>query len=206
MLADPVQRARQFWQGQGRCLASLTPSAWFRPRQDLRDEEWVATWREGLAKQAELPGVNVPSIYPDFGTISLPRYWGGKIVIAEENGNPFIEPVAPTIAEVLARAPRAVDDPAMDAARAVRLYRGFAGETWFRTPDLQGPLNTAAMLVPQEELLMALASQPGEVHALLDRISDFIIAWWQWLRRATSDRIAGGFGRTHFSRRIWEWR
>jgi hypothetical protein len=189
---DPIlERVRRFWAGEGRCVASLTPGQTFRPRQDLTDEEYLAAWRRGLTEQASLPGLNLPSVYPDFGTVSVPKYWGGRVVVSAENGNPFLEPAARTLAAALTRTPRPVDDPALDAARAIRLYRQLGAPVWLRTPDLQGPLNTAAMILDQEELLVSMASEPEPVRELLDRISDLILAYWRWLRHQCGDRLCG---------------
>ena len=191
MRNSTIDRVRRFWAGQGRCVASMTPGGRLRPRQDLTDAEWLATWRRGLAEQAHWPGLNVPSIFPDFGTVSVPRHWGGAVTYAADSGNPYIQPVAQTVAEALAVRPRPVHDSGMDAARAVRLYQALGADAWFRTPDMQGTLNTAGMVVQQEELLMGMVSEPELVRTFLDQVSDFILELWQWQRRECGDRLCG---------------
>ena len=105
----------------------------------------------------------MPSLYPDCGTVSVPKYWGGQVVVSPETCNPFSQPVAAAFDEALALTPRPVNDPEMDAARAVRLYRQLGEPAWLRSPDMQGTLNTAGMILQQEELLMGNVSEPDKV-------------------------------------------
>ncbi|MSR65630.1 MAG: hypothetical protein EXS18_07610 [Verrucomicrobiae bacterium] len=190
-----LDRARRFWAGEGRVMVSVTPPQ-HRPRQDTPDAERFQIHSKSLEVQARLPGLNLPSIFPDYGTISVPRYWGGKALLSDETGNPHIEPAATTIDELLALQPLPVDDPRMDAFRALRLHRQLCDalrtdRLWFRTPDMQGTLNTAGLILKQDELLMAMHTEPSKVHEFLDRISSFLIELWRYVRRESGDRMCG---------------
>jgi hypothetical protein len=190
-----LRRARRFWAGEDRIMVSVTTPR-HRPRQDATDEERFASVLAGLEAQARLPGLNLPSIFPDYGTITTARYWGGKERVAAETGNPFIEPVAASVEEALTLRPLPVDDPRMDAARALRLYRRVrealgTEQLWFRTPDMQGPLNTAGLILKQDELLMAMHAEAGNVHRLLDGVCSFLIELWRYLRRESAGRLCG---------------
>lgn len=184
----------RFWSGHGRCLASAATSQHVY-RQLRRDQDMLQLVGPNLQAQARLPGINLPSLSPDFGTISVPRYWGGT-VHWPEGGNIFLSPAAASVEEALKLTPRRPQDPDMDAARAVGLFRRACADLgtdqlWCRTPDVQGPLNAAGMIVRQEELLMAMHTEPSQVHALLERVCTFLIEMLSFLRRETRDRICG---------------
>ncbi len=192
---DTLARIRRFWAGEGRVLVSMTSDhAYYR--QHFDDDAVVELVIENLRDQARLPGVNLPCYCPDFGTVSTAKYWGGATRFDSTGGHIFIDPTAQTLEEALALTPRPVDDPAMDAARGLRLYRRVCErlETdalWFRTPDLQGVLNTAGLVVQQQELLMAMYSEPALVHAFLDRVCDHLIAYARYLARETGGKLCG---------------
>ena len=187
---------RRFWAGQLRGIASLTPSI-FRAPQDADDATRLALIREALANMVPDPhNVTMPSVYPDYGTISMPVYWGGRCRVSRETGCPFIEPAAQTLSEALALRPKPVDDPAMDAARAVRLWRDclpgpHRDYLWARSPDFQSVLNTAGLIMNQEEMLLAMYEQPEDLQVWLGRVCDFLIELHAWLRRETKGRICG---------------
>lgn len=195
-VAGDLDRVEAFWAGRGRVLVSFHASGHnYRQLKDRGQMAEIAVAH--LQAQARLPGVNVPTLACDFGTVSTPRYWGGRVV-HPEGGCIHIEPAAATVTQSLAIAPAAVDDPLHDAARAVGLFRdvqrrlGGGHHLWFRTPDMQGPLNTAALIVDQQELLMAMCSPDDTgVDALLHRIVDFITELRGFYDREIGPQIAG---------------
>ena len=190
-----LDRVRRFWAGEGRAIVSMTSEhAYYR--QHFNDEEVLEKAAENLRDQARLPGVNLPSFFPDFGTISTAKYWGGHWRFDSTGGHIFIDPVAATLDEALALTPRPVDDPELDAAHGLRLYRALCErlETehlWFRTPDFQGTLNTAGLIVDQQELLIGMHGEPEKVHAFLDKVCTFLIDYGQYLKRETNGKVCG---------------
>lgn len=113
---------------------------------------------------------------------------------------PFVtrssDPVARTLEEALAITPRPVDDPALDAVRGLRVYRRVCerletDRLWFRTPDFQGTLNTAGLVLDQQELLIAMHTEPELVHAFLDRVCAFLIDYGRYLVRETGGKVCG---------------
>jgi hypothetical protein len=194
-----LRTVHDFWDGKGRHLVSLAPNG-PNYRQLADEAEILRLSPQYLQNQARLPGTNIPSFMADFGTISNPRFWGGKVV-QPPGGNVFIEPAAATLDDALALTPLPVDHPSMDPARALRLFRALSGQLtttrlWLRTPDMQGPLNTAALVVNQEEFLMSLHTDGPKVHALLDRITTHLIALARHMDRASGQRLCGN---------IWPW-
>lgn len=188
------RKVDEFWNGHGRYLVSITTGK-HGYRQQRNDADILPLFRQNLQAQSQVPGCNIPSFFPDFGTISLPKFWGGNVQWPKDT-NIYIEPVTQDVETALKLKPAAVDDPAMDAARAVRLFRSACDllgtdQLPMRTPDMQGPLNTAGLIVNQEEMMMTMHENPDLVHALLDRTTDFIIELVTYLRRQTSDKLCG---------------
>ena len=193
--ARQLDQVRRFWAGEGRYVVSLQTSA--HPyRQAFDEADMCRAAAAQLEAQAALPGMNLPSLFADFGTISVARYWGGRVVPPKAGAMIYIEPAAQSVAEALELTPRPVDDPDMDAARALRLFDQVGRELgtdalWLRTPDMQGVLNTAGLIVNQEELLMAMYDEPDAVHRLLDRVCDFLIEFARYLCAQSDDRVCG---------------
>jgi len=149
-----------------------------------------------LRAQAQMPGLNLPAFFADFGTVSTAKHWGGTPRFDSTGGNIFIDPVARTLDEALAIEPLPVDHPAMDGPRAMRLYRALCNrlETdsiWLRTPDLQGPLNTAGLVLNQEELLIAMYTDPGRVHEFLAKVTDLLIRYARYFNEQSGHRVCG---------------
>jgi hypothetical protein len=138
----------------------------------------LRTWADVYGHGVNLP----PAFLADFGTITMAKPWGGRIEISND-GFPFIHPAAQSIDEALEIEP--AENPDLEAA--VRLYRevraasGIA-DPGFKTPDFQGVLNTAALVVDQTALFMAMLDEPDKVHAFLDRVCTTNIRFMQTLR------------------------
>lgn len=194
-LAADEALARKFWAGAGRAVATLMP--WPYPyRQSFDDETMLGQAPRQLAALADLPGLTTPCFHADFGTISVPKYWGGTPRFDSRGGNIFLDPVARHLDEALALVPRPVDDPEQDGARGLRLWRTLCerletDRLWLRTPDMQGVLNTAGLVLEQTELLMALVAQPELAHAFLQRVCDFLLDYRSYLLRETGGRVCG---------------
>ena len=192
-----LERIRRFWKGEGsdRFLVSIHSAATDH-RQVFDDEQIIEAIPRHLAAEAKLPGVSLPAIFPDFGTISTAKYWGGTPRFDSTGGNIFIDPVADDTGPAMELEPLPANDPEMDAARALRIYKTICErlETdclWMRTPDMQGPLNTAGLVMNQEELLMALLAEPETVAPFLERVTAHLISYQQYLQKETGGRICG---------------
>jgi hypothetical protein len=187
--------ARRFWAGEGRAVATLM--AWPHPYRQTHDDALMrAAAPRQLQATAALPGLHLPCFHADFGTISTAKYWGGTPRFDSGGDRIFLDPVARTLEQALDLEPLPVDDPTQDAAHGLRLYRQLAADLetshlWLRTPDFQGALTTAGLVVDQTELLMAMVAAPDLAHRFVDRVTDFLIAYGQYLRRETGDRLCG---------------
>jgi hypothetical protein len=190
-----LDRVQRFWQGEERALVSVYSTA-HEYRQCFDDGTILAQAPLHLQAQARLPGMNLPSLFCDWGTVSTAKYWGGKVQFDSTGGNIFINPIAQTIDEALARAPFAVDDPSMDAAHSLSLFQQLSHELqtdalWLRTPDMQGTLNTAGLVMDQEEMMVAMFTDKAKVHVFLDKVCDLLIRYARYLRQGTGNRVCG---------------
>lgn len=188
-------RVRRFWQGEERYIVSVnsTEAAY---RQNPDEEQMLELAPQHLRALSELPGCNLPAFFADFGPISTARYWGGKVRRDEESENIYIEPIVDSVEEALQIERSPVDDPQMDAARAVRLYRRLCerldtDQLWLRMPDIQGPLNTAGLIVNQTQMLMAAHTEPERVRRFLDEITEFLIEYVRYCAEGTDGKVCG---------------
>ncbi len=194
-LQDRLRRIRRFWQGEGRYLVTVqsTRAAY---RQTFDEAGILDGVVDNLEHQATLPGCDLPTLFADFGTVSTAKYWGGTPRFDSTGDNIFLDPVAETVEEALAREPAAVNDPDQDAAFALRLYhraceRLGTEDLWLRTPDFQGTLNTAGMVMNQAQLFMAMAMEPEAVETFLEKANAFLIAYADHLKQETGGRVCG---------------
>ncbi len=190
-----LEKVRRFWAGEGRYLVSVTTNQHYY-RQVFDDDVILQRAPLNLQAQAQCPGVNLPGFFVDWGTISTAKYWGGTAHFDSTGGNIFIDPVAPTVEEGLRLKPLPFDHPAMDAPHGVRLFKTICQtlETdalWLRSPDMQGPLNTAGLIVNQEHMLMSMFDDKSRVHAFLERVTDFLVGYARYLINASCGRLCG---------------
>lgn len=196
-LAEDEARARAFWAGEGRCLVSVQCDPDYR-QQDLATMRRRAP--QVLREQAALPGCNIPSLFADFGTVSMARPWGGR-ELSGEGGKPHLAPVTADLQAALDAPVQAVEHPDGDVARALHFFQQLSEDLatdrlWLRGPDMQGTLNTAALVVEQTALMMAMYESPELLAAFLERVCDRLIAVQEALRRGSGDRLCGN---------IWPW-
>lgn len=196
-LAQREQRVAAFWRGASneRFLISQYPSRTTMLSTDP-DEGIIAQTLDWLQAAATLPGLNLPCFTPDFRVAGGVLHWGGAARFDDKNDHSIVDPVAQTVDEALVVAPRPVDDPTMIASRAVRLWRDLSSRLgtdllWLRMSDFQGPFNTAAQIMDQQELLMAAVIEPEKVAELLDRVTTFLIDYARYHFDAAGERVAG---------------
>ncbi len=123
----------------------------------------------------------LPTFWADFGTISTPKLWGGKIMPASGGGGVHIEPVISSLGE-LANLQIRESFEQSDYRKAITLYRRVCerlgtGDVFIRTPDFQGPMNTLALLMDQTELICGLYEEPELVEKALDHVTDTLIEY-----------------------------
>lgn len=192
---ERLARIKAFWGGEGRYVVTVN-SQECGYRQVFDERKILELAPRNLRHQATLPGLNLPALFADFGTVSTARHWGGKPRFDSTGGNIFIDPVAQNLDQALALAPLPVDHPDMDGPLAVRLFHALCerldtDSLWLRTPDMQGPLNTAGLVLNQEELLIAMYTEPERVHQFLDGVTELLIRYWRFFCERTGNRVCG---------------
>lgn len=128
----------------------------------------------------------VPVVYCDFGTISTAKLYGGKVIPPPESGMVHIEKAFHDPSELAGLKPCPFE--ASDFQLALDLHRLVCkrlgrDDIFLRTPDFQGPLNTLALVMDQEELLVGLYTEPELIHAVLGSITGTLIDYHARLRR-----------------------
>jgi hypothetical protein len=167
---------REFWAGKGKTVYSAyleVPTY----RQVVNRDEMIKKAIQNILLSAKLPGFNIPRFIPDFGTISTASYWGGDI-FTPQGGCIGIKPIIETEVDVCKVKPSSAEEG--DVEKGAELWRTIS--TNLKTDrlyssfiDIQGPLNTAALIWKQDEFMMAMYTNPSAVHELLEQIIDQII-------------------------------
>jgi hypothetical protein len=203
-ITHDMRRIRQFWSGEDPSpLVSLfSPMAY---RQNPDEEAMVHGACAAIAADAQSDpsevGVVLPTFNPDFGTVSMPAMWGGRVIPASHGGGIYIEPIFSSADQLQTLGPPCAYEQT-DFSRATRLYRSVcerleSDRIFVRTPDVQGPLNTLGLMIEQTELLMALYECPAFVHRALTIITDAIISVLTRYRHDVgADRVVGN---------VWPW-
>lgn len=149
-------------------------------------EEVVDRMAEHLRREmaADEQGI-LPAVYCDFGTISTAKLYGGTVIPPPDGGMVHIKPRVIEPDELAGLEACAFE--ASDFQLAVNLYhkvcdRLETGDLFLRTPDFQGPVNTLALVMDQQEMMMGMVTDPEAIHAALDSITDTLIAFHQRLR------------------------
>jgi hypothetical protein len=193
-----LTRFRAFWRGES---SAPLISAYTVP--DYRQNPNAEAMLEGacrciLADAERGEEDTLPSFLPDFGTVSTAAMWGGKIIPADGDQCVHIHPAAQLVEDLARLQPGAFE--ASDFQRALHLYHDLCerlgtDNIFARYPDFQGPMNTLALLMDQTDLLCALYETPDAIHAMLDRITDVLIA--------TVGRFCEAVGRKKVVGMIW---
>ena len=178
-IEESLARARAFWQAdtRGSLLSVYTAPAY---RQQPDAEKMIRAACDCIRADGAAGEENVlPCFWPDFGTVSTAAMWGGRIIVPHKGQCIHIEPAARKAEELEALQPLPFEKS--DFQRAVGFYeevrrRLGANDVFVRTPDVQGPLNTLSLVMDQVELMCAMYEHPDLIHAMLDRITDLLIA------------------------------
>jgi hypothetical protein len=130
-----------------------------------------------IEDQMSLGGDFVPCLCPAFGVISIPAAFGCEVVWGKDNF-PSVKPLAmgdPAKVYDLRRP----DLSSKEMRRILDTTNYFINQTGGRIPirltDIQGPLDSAALIMGHTEFFTAIKTHPWEVHHLLQLITDFTI-------------------------------
>ncbi len=186
-----VDHYSRYWRGEltGAMATFVSPPAY---RQNFDHEQPnLETVADGAAAciRDDLASADagiLPVVYCDFGTISTAKLYGGKVIPPPENGSVHIEPVVHGADELSGLTPCSFEES--DFQLAIDLHRLVCerletDQVFLRTPDFQGPMNTLALVMDQQELMVGMYAEPDAIHAALGGIADTLIAYHRRLRR-----------------------
>jgi hypothetical protein len=129
--------------------------------------------------QCALQGDFVPSLCPTLGLVGIPSAFGGQ-VIWWENDLPAVRPAIGDEIEAVYDLPLpSVTDG--ELCRMLDYTRYFIEQNGGRYPirmsDIQGPLDSAALIMGHNNFLLATYTNPQAVHHLLQRVTDLTTAF-----------------------------
>ena len=152
--------------------------------------KFLAAQLAEIAGQLALRGDFVPALCPTLGVIGIPSAFGCPVVWWERD--------FPAVRPALGDDPSTTLDPARSGHGPEQVYdlhmpdvsdgelgrildytRYFRQQTQgaypIRMTDIQGPLDSAALIMGHNNFLLALRTHPNEVHHLLQMVTDFTI-------------------------------
>lgn len=200
----------QQWQELLQILAGEQPAK--PPIGFIIDSPWLPGWSgistldyytsDELWLKANLQAINtfpnvmfLPGFWSEYGMCTEPSAFGSRMVWSEQN-LPHADQVIASL-EDIARLPepRVNTDgllPFMlNRLKITQPHIQKAGHN-IRFAIARGPLNIASFLMGTTEFLTAMMMDPDKAHALLEKISTFIINWLEY-QRITLPTIDGIF-------------
>lgn len=176
------------------------------------DSPWLPQWAgmsilDYYASERKWLGANFKAIrrFPD--VMFLPGFWSeygmctepsafGCRCLWHENDLPFAEPVLKSPDDIASLEKPDAREAGLLPLTLKRLVHcraeiESAGHA-IRFAVARGPLNIAAFLMGSTEFLMAMKTDADKIHALLNKISDFLVDWIR-LQAATISTIDGIF-------------
>ena len=143
----------------------------------LDPAKFLKTQLTEIDDQMSLQGDFVPCLCPAFGVINIPAAFGCEVVWREDNF-PSVKPLALDDPGRVYDLPR----PTLSSGEMGRILdttRHFIekteGRISIRLTDIQGPLDSAALIMGHTEFFTAIKTHPWEAHHLLQMITDFTI-------------------------------
>jgi hypothetical protein len=154
----------------------------------LDPDKYLRAQLNEIEGQLALRGDFVPALCPSLGVIAIPSAFGCEVVWWERDF-PAVRPL-PTLGDD----PKQIMYLPMPALTAGVLGRILDYTHYFRVQtrgaypirvtDIQGPLDNAALIMGHNNFLMALRTNPREVHRLLQMVTDLMIAFVRRQREA----------------------
>lgn len=190
-----LEQIRNFWAGQGTYMVSLQTTK-HSTRQVYDEKILLQQVPLNLEALAQLPGINLPSFSPGWGSVSTAKYWGGVPRLDSTHELVYSDPITKTLDDALRISPKAINDQDQDLSRALKIFgqlKSHLGSRslWLRSPEMLGPLNTAALVLDPQVLLMSLHDDRNKAHSFLDKATDFLIEYGLYLRQQTGDQVCG---------------
>ncbi len=134
---------------------------------------------EEMENLLDLRGDYVPTLCPALGVIGIPSAFGCHVVWWERDFPAVRAAVGEDPGEVRSLPSPSVSDG--ELGRILKYTEYFVRETGGRIPvrlaDIQGPLDSAALICGHNTFLQGLYTHPQEMHHLLRKVTDLTIAF-----------------------------
>jgi hypothetical protein len=151
----------------------------------LDPEKFLAAQLAEIEGQLALRGDFVPALCPTLGVVSIPSAFGCEVVWWERDF-PAVRPAIQDPEQVWDLRPPAITDGQL--GRVLDYTRYFRERTDgaypIRVTDIQGPLDSAALILGHNTFMSALRTHPREIHRLLEMVTDLTIAFVRAQRQA----------------------
>lgn len=155
----------------------------------LDPEKYLKAQLTEIDGQVKLKGDYVPSLCPSLGVVAVPSAFGCEVVWWN---NDF-----PSCKSALSENPEDVykiEKPKVDSGELKRVLdytkyfiKETSGKLPIRLTDIQGPLDSTALIFGHNNLLMAMHTNPAEVHHLMKMVTDLTIDFVKEQRRIVKE-------------------
>lgn len=150
----------------------------------LDPEKYLKAQVQEIEALLERRGDYVPGLCPMLGVIGIPSAFGCEVVWWEDD-LPAVRPLIGSDPDQVFDLPKpAITDG--ELGRILDFTRYFLEQTGARIPiritDVQGPLDSAALIFGHNNFLLAMITHPKAVHHLLQRVTDLTIDYVQAYR------------------------
>lgn len=143
----------------------------------LDPAKFLAAQLTEINEQMAYQGDFVPCLCPAFGVINIPAAFGCEVVWWEDKF-PSVRPLPFSDPAAIRDLPRPTVASG-EMGRILETTRFFientAGRIPIRLTDIQGPLDSGALIMGHTEFFTAMRTHPWEIHHLLQMITDFTI-------------------------------
>ena len=156
----------------------------------LDPEKFLKAQLSEIEDELALEGDFVPCLCPAFGVVNIPAAFGCEVVWHEANF-PSVKPLPLTDPTKIFSLPRPIVSSG-EMGRILATTRYFIERTGGRIPirltDIQGPLDSAALILGHTEFFTAIKTHPWEAHHLLQMVTNFTIE----AAKAQREVVCGG--------------
>jgi len=168
-------------------------SPFLSPEHKHDRTEWAKQNYNWELKNSELyDDDNLPCLFPFTGTEIFAECFGCRVV-RPNNNMPFALPVVFNSAGAAGlNVPKLEDTPLMLLFEITDDLRAFAGDDAFiRLPDVQCPIDVAALIWDKNDFFPSMIDEPGAVLDLAHKVKELQIAFFdEWFRRYGTTYIA----------------
>jgi hypothetical protein len=162
---------------------------------DKKQERIEWAWQDYNSQLNRLEKIDddrLPCLHVATGTGLFAQAFGCPVHYPEDS-NPFALPIVRSASEADKLTVPSLDAPslAMTFAMADELKKRAGGEALFKLPDIQSPMDIAALIWDKNDFFIALLETPDAVRALAEKVYTLLTAFLdEWFSRYGSEFIA----------------